>query len=451
MTHADLLPATARALEHLLASEQANSRLPSVVAGVVRDGATLWSGGCGEVGGAVPTPSTQYRIGSISKTFTAVLVLRLRDEGLLDLDDPVDKYLPGTAVGDRTIAGLLSHAAGLRAEPAGSWWERSVGGDWAELAAGMGEGTLLHRPGARFHYSNVGYGVLGAVVEHLRGRPWSDVLQREILEPLELSRTSYHPQEPHAEGYAVHPWADVLLAEPYPDTGAMAPAGQLWSTSTDLMRFATFLAGDTADVLRTDTLAEMSEPRVVEDGPEWTAAYGLGLQVFRIGGRRLIGHGGSMPGFLAGVLVDLDDRSGAVVLTNATAGLGMITVDVLRVVRESEPPLPKAWRPAASVDRDVLDIIGPWYWGPTALSMRLTSSGELHLQALAGRARAARFRRSGDDTWVGLDGYYAGETLRVVRGDDGSVNHLDIGTFIFTRQPYDPSAPIPGGVPEEPW
>jgi CubicO group peptidase (beta-lactamase class C family) len=450
MRRAELLSSTIHRLDHRLASEQADARLPSVVAGLIRGDEVLWTCARGAVGDAPPTTDTQYRIGSISKTFTAVLVMRLRDEGLLDLDDPVEKHVPGTAVGDRTIAQLLSHAAGVRAEPAGSWWERSPGRNWADLAAGMGEGTLVNRPGARFHYSNVGYGVLGRVVEQLRGRSWIDVLTDEVLRPLELRRTTYHPSAPHAQGFAVHPWADVVLAEPATDTGAMAPAGQLWSTFDDLARFTAFLGGDTADVLDVGTLEEMCDPRLVEDGPEWTAAYGLGLQVFRADGRRSVGHGGSMPGFLALVQVDREDRAGSVVLTNTTTGMGPLTFDLLRLLRESEPPIPPEWKPAAAIESDVLDILGTWYWGPAAFTLRLRADGLLHLDP-ANRGRACRFRDQGDGTWVGLNGYYAGETLRVVRRSDGSVSHLDVGTFIFTRKPYDPDAPVPGGVPDNPW
>src|SRR5687767_1873640 len=97
------------------------------MAGIVRDGAMVWSAGRGSVDGSLPTVDTQYRIGSITKPFTAVLVMRLRDEGVLDLGDRVDKHIPGTAVGDRTIRELLAHSGGLAAEPPGPWWERSPG------------------------------------------------------------------------------------------------------------------------------------------------------------------------------------------------------------------------------------------------------------------------------------------------------------------------------------
>jgi len=123
-----LLPETRRALLHRVAVAQAEGRTPSLVAAVVRDGAVVWSGARSMIDGHAPDADTQYRIGSITKTFVAVEVLRLRDEGLLDLADPLGKHLPDAAeVADLTIAQLLSHSAGLAAEATDPWWERTPG------------------------------------------------------------------------------------------------------------------------------------------------------------------------------------------------------------------------------------------------------------------------------------------------------------------------------------
>src|SRR5690606_32767626 len=115
------------------------------------------------------------------------------------------------------------------------------------------ERPLVHPVGRRFHYSNPGYALLGALIEKVRGASWEDVLRREVLEPLGLSRTSVRPVAPHADGWAVHPWADVLLPEPAEDLGRMAPAGQLWSTTTDLARFAAFLMDGDERVLSAES------------------------------------------------------------------------------------------------------------------------------------------------------------------------------------------------------
>jgi CubicO group peptidase (beta-lactamase class C family) len=448
-----VFPTTEFALRHRVATEQATGRAPSLSAAVQRGRDVLWTGTGGTVDGAPPTTDTQYRIGSITKTFVAVLVMRLRDEGRLHLNDPLDKHLPGTSYGHVTIAQLLAHAAGLMAEAPGSWWERSLGVDWPTLQAGVTDADQVLRPGQRFHYSNLGYGTLGELVAQLRGHSWLDALRAEILAPLEMRRTDPMPVAPHALGWAVHPYADVLLPEPTPDTVAMAPAGQLWSTIDDLVRWVAFLSGDTGEVLHPDTVAEMAEPAVVDDADTWTSGYGLGLQVFRENGRRLTGHGGSMPGFLATVVVDQGTGTGAVTLANATNGVGVqkLALDMIRTVDDYEPALPAEWRPLAEVDPELLALTGSWYWGPTPHTLRLLDDRWLDLRPTTGRGRASRFRPEPDGTWTGLDGYYSGETLRVARHPDGSVSHLDVGTFVLTRSPYDPTAPIPGGLDDTGW
>jgi hypothetical protein len=150
-----------------------------------------------------------------------------------------------------------------------------------------------------------------------------------------------------------------------------------------------------------------------------------------------------MPGFLAACLVDRTRGTGAVLLSNATAGLapGGLARDLLEELDSAEPTLPRAWRPTLTVPAEVADALGVWHWGNTPFALTL-DDGVLVL----GR---------GDDVWcrfelregevVGTTGYLAGETLDVVRRDDGSVSHLVCATFVLTRTPYDPAAPIPGG------
>jgi CubicO group peptidase (beta-lactamase class C family) len=447
-------PRTAERLLLRVAEEQANSRLPSVVAGLVRDGGLVWWGARGRVDGAPPTTDTQYRIGSITKTLVAVCVMRLRDEGRLALTDHISAHLPETKAADATIAQLLSHSAGLQAETDGPWWERTPGGGWDDLVATFGEQTQRHRPSRRFHYSNVGFGVLGQLVAALRGQPWETVARTELLEPLGMRRTTTRPVAPAAQGFAVHPWADVLLPEPEHDAGAMAPAGQLWASIEDLARWAAFLGGDTGDVLSADTLAEMCEPQIVSDGPEapWQAAHGLGVQVWNVGGRRYCGHGGSMPGFLATVRVDVDSGDGVIVMTNSTANLRPTLVpDLADILAAEEPRLPDEWAPSA-VPAAALELVGPWFWGPTPLVLRAQPDGWLDLGPMNGAGRASRFHPSSEEgRWTGLDGYYAGETLRVIRDDAGAVTQLDLASFCLTRTPYDPDADVPGGVDPSGW
>jgi CubicO group peptidase (beta-lactamase class C family) len=405
----------------------------------------------GRADGPAATTGTQYRIGSITKTFVGVEVMRLRDEGRLDLSDTVSAHLPETATSQFaqvTVAQLLSHSSGLQAETSGPWWERVAGGTWADLVASGPE--LRFRPGARFHYSNLGYAVLGELVARLRGMPWFEAVAGGLLEPLGMARTTPRPEEPAALGWGVHPRADLLHVEPEHDAGAMAPAGQLWSTVEDLSRWAAFLGGHTADLLSRETLDEMCLPIVVNDLPDqvWTGAHGLGWQIWNQDGRRYAGHGGSMPGYLAGLRVRRDTGDGCVVFANATSGMGPLAPDLLDLLAEHEPLLPAPWV-ADAEQASGLELVGDWYWGTTAYTLNLARDGHLVLGE-PGVLRGSRFRPT-DVGWVGLDGYHEGEPLVVVRAHDGSVSHLDLGSFRFSRTPYDPAADIPGEVHPDRW
>ncbi len=448
-----VLPRTAALLDHRLATAQREGRLPSVAAGLVRDGGLAWSGAVGTLdgraGGEPADADTQYRMGSITKTFVAVCVLRLRDAGRLDLTDRFEQHVPGSALGGVTVEQLLTHAAGTQAETDGPWWERTAGGDWDHLV-GAGAGQRF-RAGRRFHYSNVGYGALGRLLEVAHGTGWAEVVRTELLEPLGMTRTTTRPDGRAAQGLAVHPFADVLLREPEHDGGAMAPAGQLWTTVEDLARWATFLGGDTAGLLSADTLAEMCEPHHVVDEPgqPWTGAHGLGWQVWNVDGVRYAGHGGSMPGFLAGLRVRLDGGDGVVTLTNTTAspalkGLGD---DLLDVLRTEEPPAVEPW--SAGGDPALLELVGTWHWGASTTTAKVV--GEHLVLGEPGQGRGSRFAPVGADAWVGLDGYHTGEPLRVVRRADGTVSHLDLASFRFSRTPYAPDSDVPGGVDDLGW
>ncbi len=474
-----LQPTTTAALDHVLATAQRHGRLPSVAAGLVRGGELVWSGAAGTVDGRADgrpaDDDTQYRMGSITKTFVAVCVLRLRDAGRLELTDRFGAHVPGSALDDLSIEQLLTHAAGTQAETPGPWWERTPGGDWEALvAAPVGQ---RFRAGRRFHYSNVGYAALGHLLEVAHDRGWFDVVRDELLEPLGMTRTTTRPSGSAALGLAVHPFADLLLPEPEHDAGAMGPAGQLWTTVNDLARWASFLGGATGGALSADTLREMVEPHHVVDDPgqPWVAAHGLGFQVWNVGGARFAGHGGSMPGFLAGLRVRLDAGApgegfgsgaagsrhpasgpaggaagdGVVLFTNTTASAATRSTvdDLLDTLARCEPPPVEPW--SASGDPTLLELVGTWHWGPSIVTATLV--GEHLVLGEPGSGRGARFRPVGTDEWVGLDSYYAGEPLRAVRRGDGSVSHLDLASFRFTRTPYDPAADVPGGVDERGW
>jgi CubicO group peptidase (beta-lactamase class C family) len=434
---------TSRRLLGRLAAAQASGRVPSLVAGVVRDGSLAWCGAYGDVPGEVL--DTQYRIGSITKTMTAVLVLQLVRDGLLSLDATAGSVLGDVGYGDRTIRSLLAHNAGLQSEPVGSWWERSAGLSFDELvAANTGSGAVFPHL-QQFHYSNLGYALLGEVAARLLGTTWWSGVESRVLRPLGMSRTTYLPSGVAAQGYSVHPYAGTLVEEPATDTGAMAPAGQVWSTVTDLATYVVFLLDGHPDVLGAADLAPAFVPQSGEPDSALDYAHGLGFQMFRGGSGTLVGHTGSMPGFLASCLVDRERRTAAVTLANATVGFvpSDLATALLEELQRCEPALPRPWAPSAPVPDQVADALGVWHWGNTALVF----SWEGHQLVVRRNGIDKDYFRVVDGRLVGTAGYHAGEELKIVRNPDGSVNHLDIATFIFTRTPYDPEVPVPGGNP----
>ncbi|HEX4251377.1 MAG TPA: serine hydrolase, partial [Pseudonocardia sp.] len=172
------------------------------------------------------------------------------------------------------------------------------------------------------------------------------------------------------------------------------------------------------------------------------------IQLLRDHGRTLFGHGGSMPGFVAGLWISADERLAGISLSNSTSAPG-VAAELVRIVAEREPRLPEPWRPRSTTDPELLALTGPWYWGTYTYLLRVRADRGLDLSPLRGQGRASRFRAEADGTWTGLDGYFAGEVLRVVR--QGGQAHLNLGTFIFTRQPYEPGEAVPGGVDPAGW
>jgi hypothetical protein len=225
----------------------------------------------------------------------------------------------------------------------------------------------------------------------------------------------------------------------------MAPAGQLWSTVADLATYARFLLDGHPDVLPAEDLLAAAHPRSGDRDDALGHAYGLGFQLYAGGSGMLVGHGGSMPGFLAICLVDRGRRTGCVGLANATTGLGTADLarDLLEELEAGEPSLPPPWTPASSVPKELADLLGLWHWGNTPFVFTLEEGG-----VVARTSGVVKWRFAlRDGRVVGTGGYQAGEELHVVRRDDGSVSHLEAATFVLTRTPYDPDAPIPGGAP----
>jgi hypothetical protein len=223
----------------------------------------------------------------------------------------------------------------------------------------------------------------------------------------------------------------------------MAPAGQLWSTIEDLGRWATFLADPDPAVLAPRTLAEMCVPVAISDLDSWTAGHGLGLEMTRQGERVYVGHGGSMPGYLATLWVHRPSRTAVVGFANSyglRAGrhLGRLGVRVLTAVLDALPAPVTPWRPAAAPPpAELAELTGRWWWMGTELEFRADAgTGELHAGPTGWAGTPVlRFTPEGPDRWRGRSGSQDGEVLRVLRDEAGQAVALDIATFVFTRTP----------------
>lgn len=431
-----LLPETVRRVHEIAARAQAEGRLPSLATAVVRDRAVLHFEGIGEY--PRPDPKTQYRLGSITKTMTATMVMQLRDEGFFELDDLLYRHLPGTPVGGVTLRQLLGHVSGLQREPDGPWWERTDGADTDRLLADLAFDKLAGPPWRAHHYSNLGYGLLGAVLQRVTGETWASLVGKRVLDPLGMKRTTYGPVEPYARGYVVHELDGRLHEEPRRDAGAMAPAGQLWSTVTDMAKWAAFLADPAPVVLRRETVDEMCLPVAITDLESWTSGHGLGPQLFRVGERVFVGHGGSMPGYVAFLAVHRPSRTGVVVFANAytmPGGIGPYGLDVLNAVLDAEPALPRPWVPGGEPGPELAELTGRWWWMGREHEIRAEGADLVMTTRARPDEPPVRFVREASDRWRGVSGPDASELLLVRRAVDGTVTELDIATFVFRRDP----------------
>jgi CubicO group peptidase (beta-lactamase class C family) len=428
-------------LSRLVREAQSEQRIPSISAAAVGNGEVVWEEALGlaDVDGRVKaSPDTQYRIGSITKTFTAVAVMQLHDAGELELDDPLSKHIPGAAHGEPTLRRLLGHLSGLQREMPGYVWETLEFPDREGLVSGLADAEQVLRPGARWHYSNLAFALLGEVVARRSGVEYEDYVRERLLDPLGLSRTTFEQTQPAANGYLVEPYSDLVRPEQNLIKGAFAAAGSLWSTTADLSRWGTFLVEGAEGVLAKETVEEMRRFQSMADLEAWKLGWGLGLMLMREDDRIFVGHGGAMPGFLAGLAVSPKERSGAVVLVNSGAGVKIEELLRKLAVKAAEayPPEPEPWEAAEAVPPELEPLLGRWWseGNEVVISIR---AGRLELRDPAAPASlpASVFEPDGDDRFRGISGPEEGELLEVVRGEGGQVSKLYWATYPLTRTP----------------
>jgi CubicO group peptidase (beta-lactamase class C family) len=414
--------------------------LPSLAAAVFRGGELVWSDAVGladveEQEEAIP--DTQYAVASITKTFTAASVMQLRDEGRLDLDEPLSRYLPEAAHGSPTLRRMLAHASGLQREPPGDVWETLQFPGEEELLGRLAEAEQVLAPGAVWHYSNLAYALLGHVVARVSGTPFRDYVGERLLGPLGLTRTTWGPEAPAAKPYFVEPYTDAVRREPELELGGKGGESGLSSTVGDLARWGSFLADPEEAVLASASVAEMHDLQIMAE-PDWTLGWGLGIELWRRGERIFSGHTGGFPGFLSMFVYSRRDRVGAVVLTNSgrwtklsETGLALAEAALDELAPELEP-----WAPEEPPPEEVVPLLGRW-WSEGSETVFSWRSGKLEARfATAPPEREPSvFEQEGEDRFRTVSGDDRGEALRVVRDDSGAVVKLYWATYPFTRSP----------------
>jgi CubicO group peptidase (beta-lactamase class C family) len=380
-----------RYLTAFIQREMRRSDIVGLSIAVVDDQETVWSQGFGYAdreNGRRATADTVYRVGSISKLFTATAVMQLAERGRLDIDQPLQGVLPEFSVRSRfpdappiTVRSLLTHHSGLPSNLLkGELIEYPPPPDavhrYRGLPAGLRDTWLIHPPQRVWAYSNLGYALLGSVVERASGRDFIRYIEEEILSPLGMSRSSFvektgrrnQPARPYVRGRAVEPYGIRDL-----------PAGSMLSSANDLARFMKAIAaGGTAGsarILETGTLRLMLTPQNENVALDVDFRIGLGwwlINPLDLPGIRMASHGGDIPPFHSLLVTLPDQKLGVAVLTNSEEGAAaifriateavLLAVDIkqgIRPDREANPVI----RP----DREMLRAHTGLYASPMGL------------------------------------------------------------------------------------
>lgn len=263
---------------------------------------------------------TLFRIGSVTKQFTAASILKLAERGKLSIDDPLTKFLPDYPTHGReiTLRHLLTHTSGItNYTDLGPEWERLKSLELSddELVAMWKDKPLDFEPGSRWSYSNSGYYLLGMVVARVSGKPWAEFLRETFLDPLKLTRTRYDSNAEllpnRAQGYAFD--KDVFTNDDPIGMSQPGAAGALISTAGDLVRWQQALVAGRA--VKPESYEEMTMPFFLSDGHE--TRYGMGLQLDLRDGQRRVWHGGGINGFNSVLLYYPDAKLHVAVISNS--------------------------------------------------------------------------------------------------------------------------------------
>jgi CubicO group peptidase (beta-lactamase class C family) len=326
-------------VDALAAAEFAKDNRGSATIGIVSGAELVWTKSYGYADMEQKTPATKdtvYRIGSITKQFTGLMLLQLVEAGKVRLSDPVEKYFPEVNKAQGRLAGappitlvqLATHTSGLGREPADlETYLKGPVSEWEKvMIAALPHTKYDFKPGARFSYSNIGYAILGAALRRSAGQPYVEYVHQKIFAPLGMTHTAFEPNEkikPHlAKGYGGRGGrVDAETPErEHRGRGYKVPNGAMYTTVGDLARFLAFELGHGPEsVLKKRTLAENFK-RVNPMTGDLTSGYGIGFQVDRRGSLIAYGHGGAVAGYLAAAFVSRDSGVGVIVLRNVSGG-----------------------------------------------------------------------------------------------------------------------------------
>jgi CubicO group peptidase (beta-lactamase class C family) len=298
---AQLAPRVIERIEAAISTEMASQSIPALSVAVATDDELRWSAGYGmsDLENFVPAKaSTVYRLASISKPITATALLQLVEQGRVDLDAPVQTYLPEFPRKPWNVTPrlLLSHLGGIRHYRGPDDFGSTQGYDSVRAALRIfQDDELAHEPGTRYLYTTYGFNVLGAIVESVAGEPFIDYLRERIFKPAGMTRIRDDSSAAiilhRARGYSKTKDGEVRNCG-LADTSNKIPGGGLAGTAADLVKFA--IALNRGKLLEKDTLSRMFTAARTRDGA--VVPYGLGIVPGEWNGRRRISHGGGQQG-----------------------------------------------------------------------------------------------------------------------------------------------------------
>jgi len=339
------------------------------------------------------SPKTKFRLGSVTKQFTAASILLLEERGKLSVNDPVKKYMPDApAAWDKiTIFNLLTHTSGIpnfTAFPDYASLE-TFPATPAQLVARFRDKPLDFQPGEKWNYSNSGYVLLGYLIEKISGQSYAQFVEESIFKPLGMADSGYDSNsaiiQNRASGYA--PSANGLTNAPYVNMTGPFAAGALYSTTEDLLRWEQGLFG--GKLLSAASLKEMTTP--------FKNNYAFGLEVLTRDGHQVIEHNGGIEGFNTVLSYYPDDKMTVVVLANVNGSApGEIATDLATLAQGGNVMLTSELK-EVHVDPQVFDrYVGVYKFAP-AIGMAVTRDGDRFLTQLTGQGPVEIFPESDHD------------------------------------------------------